>query len=94
MHIGNRLHENYFKRDDCRGVLTLQIDGEVMKFGDDGGVEEFWQSGGYIDEDYNAIYGEWLINVEKLPEKIKKYASEIDMVFNAKVPMGCCGGCI
>lgn len=31
---------------------------------------------------------------DKLPEKYRKYASEIDRAFNDNVEYGCCGGCI
>jgi hypothetical protein len=37
---------------------------------------------------------EWLIDVEDLPDKYRKYAYEIDEAFNRHVPQGCCGGCI
>lgn len=41
-----------------------------------------------------AWQGEWQINVNKIPEQFRKYAAEIDEVFNDNVPCGCCGGCI
>ena len=78
----------------CSGTLTLDIDGEVMRFGNDGGAESFWESGGFIDSNYDAEQSEWVIDVIKLPENIRKYVSEIDRVFNENVPYGCCGGCI
>ena len=38
--------------------------------------------------------GEWSIDVDDLPEQFRKYADEIDEVFNENVPQGCCGGCV
>lgn len=89
----------------CRGVLTLIIDGETVKFGspsfefdydtrkyDDGAYEEFWGSGGSCDSGGPAC-GEWIIDVEVIPEAFRKYAAEIDLVFNENVEFGCCGGC-
>ena len=55
--------------------------------------ESFWSSGGCLDSDYEPIQAEWKINVEKIPEQFRKYALEIDRVFNENVPFGCCGGC-
>ena len=87
----------------CHGDLTLEIDGEKVIFGSvyDSRMNKrkcvyplFWCSGGYISEDYEAYTGEWKIYVSKIPEEYRKYASEIDEVFNANVPYGCCGGCI
>ena len=87
----------------CYGDLTLEIDGEKVIFGSvydsrmnkrKGVYPIFWNSGGYISGDYKAYTGEWEIYVSKIPEEYRKYASEIDEVFNANVPYGCCGGCI
>ena len=88
----------------CRGILTLEIDGEKVKFGhdystfeswkNDGNYDEFWSSGGSITTDYCVCDGEWEINAESIPEQYRKYAREIDEVFNSNVPYGCCGGCI
>ena len=92
----------------CNGVLTLEIDGEVVKFGNDdysvdydnktgqysnGNYEKFWHSGGGIQK-YHAYQEEWEIYENKLPDKYKKYIVDIDYVFNANVEYGCCGGCI
>lgn len=92
----------------CVGILTLEIDGEKHYFGTTKDVpfpnskekiwrehnhDKFWISGGMID-DYNAIHGEWLIDYEALPDELKKYAAQIDEVFNENVEFGCCGGCI
>lgn len=90
----------------CRGVLTLKIDGEIVKFGhdykdynpktlsfNDSNHDSFWHSGGWIDEDYYSHLGEWEISLNKLTEKYRQYAREIDVVFNSCVRHGCCGGC-
>lgn len=54
---------------------------------------KFWRSGGYLDKDYCAHEGEWEIDVAEIPEQFRKYAEEIDTVFNDNVSWGCCGGC-
>lgn len=87
----------------CRGVLTLLIEGKEVRFGHDysipnswkkdGNYDAFWSSGGGLDGNYCAYKGEWEIDAEKLPEEYKKYATEIDEIFNNEVPYGCCGGC-
>lgn len=85
----------------CRGKLTLNIDGEVVTFGyswtskPSPMYRPFWSSGGGLLEDYAGTYdGEWNIYTDELPEKYRKYASEITRVFNDNVEYGCCGGCI
>lgn len=62
----------------------------------DDNYDKFWQSGGYIDlySDEMVHVGEWRINVCCIPKEFRKYATEIDYVFNQNVPWGCCGGCI
>lgn len=81
----------------CSGVLTLEVNGKIYKFGYSQEYRDFWASGGscgfkggksYIN------YGEWEINVDDLPEELRKYAPEIDKVFNENVESGCCGGCL
>lgn len=87
----------------CSGTLTLEIDGIEYTFG--GGYREpktdfkmFWCSGGNVWFDDNwgehIRHGKWKINVNNLPEQFRKYAQEIDRVFNGNVELGCCGGCI
>lgn len=87
----------------CSGVLTLEIDGRIIKFGDkyvDGtaGYPRFWESGGgcYFDSAWNdnVTDGKWQIDFNEIPDCFKKYAEEIDETFNANVPYGCCGGCL
>ena len=83
----------------CMGKLMLKIDGEEVKFGNkysykDVDYPTFWHSGGGLDNNYCAYSGEWEIDVEELPEQYRKYATEIDDVFNENVEHGCCGGCI
>lgn len=82
----------------CIGKLVLKIDGEEVKFGNkysykDVDYPAFWHSGGGLDNNYCAYSGEWEIDVEELPEQYRKYAIEIDDVFNTNVEHGCCGGC-
>lgn len=84
----------------CYGVLTLEINGEKLTFGNkpDTDYPRFWESGGgvFFNNDYSSLNiekGEWEIDVERLPEHLRCYAAEIDEVFNDNVPFGCCGGC-
>lgn len=82
----------------CSGILTLDIDGEKAIFGYDDYFskekvcmyEPFWSSGG---DCRMGTMGEWEIDYKDLPEKFRKYADEIDRVFNQFVEWGCCGGC-
>ena len=88
----------------CSGILTLEIDGKWYKFGhsiykeSQGQFRKFWDSGGcvWFDDEWDEYVsnGKWSINVDNLPEQFRKYASEIDKVFNENVPQGCCGGCV
>ena len=93
----------------CRGTLILRIDGTEVVFNpkvngftsdehrkayDKPNVyHSFWESGGYLDSDYEAHSGPWIISEDDLPEKYRKYIDEIDEVFNYNVSHGCCGGC-
>lgn len=88
----------------CSGDLALEIDGIEYTFGY--GYERepkpdfkpFWSSGGsvWFDDGWeeNVEDGEWAIDVNRLPEQFRKYAFEIDRIFNENVEWGCCGGCI
>lgn len=87
----------------CSGILTLEIDGVEYTFGDRYNrpkpeFKRFWRSGGNVSFDSNwyehVKSGEWHINVNDLPEQFRKYAQEIDIVFNENVEWGCCGGCV
>lgn len=89
----------------CSGILTLEIDGKEYTFGNDYfnpnkvDYDKFWSSGGNcgFTNNYASSYvndGEWNIDYEEIPDEFKKYAHEIDEVFNENVPQGCCGGCL
>lgn len=87
----------------CSGILTLEIDGLEYTFGSvwkkpKPDFDSFWHTGGHVHADrnwnFNVKHGEWKINVDDIPEQFRKYASEIDEVFNSSVDYGCCGGCI
>ena len=89
----------------CSGILTLEIDGNTVTFGSkylakgnktkEPDFNKFWESGGSTDWRKNAVEeSEWVIDIDRLPGQYKKYAYEIDIVFNANVEHGCCGGCL
>lgn len=91
----------------CCGVLTLKIDGKEVQFGHnpsdnyevDGNFDFFWSSGGccgYYNNYTDTFFrkAEWEIDYNAIPDKYKKYADEIDRVFNNNVAWGCCGGCL
>lgn len=75
----------------CSGILTLKIDGRAVKFGGNYG-KQFWESGGYLDENYEPVDGDWIINERDLPKELRPYAGIIEEIFNENVPCGCCGG--
>lgn len=80
----------------CGGILTLEIDGVQVQFGNEWNNDKlnprFWEPGRYSLMTYGER-SEWQIDVDKLPEKYRKYAAEIDQVFNSYVEYGHCGGC-
>lgn len=85
----------------CSGILTLEIDGKEVSFGYEYPAQfhkllpPFWESGGSTDWHNNRVTtGKWIIDVDELPNEYKKYAAEIDYVFNKNVAHGCCGGCL
>lgn len=84
----------------CSGTLVLEIDGIQYKFcsydyDNKTSFPRFWSSGGGISSDYSHSFtGEWEIDYTDIPEQFKKYAFEMDKVFNENVEHGCCGGCI
>lgn len=79
----------------CWGILTFEIDGKRVRFGYGTLNDPFWISGGGLNPNYEGSYrGEWKIDVDKIPKEYRKYAIEIDKVFNENVEHGCCGGCI
>ena len=83
----------------CHGVLTLMIDGKPVTFGSaKADFPCFWCSGGSVQFDSkmgeHVTSGEWIIDADVLPKEYRKYAIEIDYVFNKNVEHGCCGGCV
>ncbi len=79
----------------CSGILTLEIDGKKVRFGFGVSNRPFWLSGGGLTPNYDGVCRrEWKIIVNRIPEEYRKYASEIDRVFNENVEWGCCGSCI
>lgn len=88
----------------CSGILTLKIDGKIIKFGHSYKSPEpmlpvFWASGGScgFSNNYSVAHvdeGRWIIDPMNLPMQFRKYADEITEEFNDNVPHGCCGGCL
>lgn len=77
------------------GIRTIPS-GTAITFGNkyvhkDAQYDRFWQSGGSCQGGCHT--GEWNIDATEIPEQFRKYAAEIDRVFNDNVEHGCCGGC-
>lgn len=70
----------------CSGNLTLKIDGETVVFEN---YDKFWS----VADQNIRTYSDWIINVEDIPCQFRKYAAEIDQVFNDNVERPHCGGC-
>ena len=75
----------------CSGILTLNIDGEEVKFGWD--TDDLEASEDCLIQFWRVGNGEWIIDSSELVEDYKPYVNEIATVFNANVPKPCCGGC-
>lgn len=84
----------------CSGVLTLELDGREVKFGNSEGCDynQFWSSGGsvWFSADWSAHVesGKWILQEYNLPDELIEYANELIEIFNDNVPYGCCGGCV
>ena len=76
----------------CSGTLTLEIEGEVVRFSYEQG-NKFWYPGGSCCG-FNVTREPWIIDRDDIPEKYRKYYYEIVHVFNENVEWGCCGGCL
>lgn len=76
----------------CMGTLVIEVEGERFY------LRNVLRSGGGVfnldSGDYCASEGEWSIDEEELPEKIRPYIKDIELLVNDNVEHGCCGGCI
>lgn len=68
----------------CVGTLVLRIGGEVVS------LENCLESGGYLDDDYCQVEGEWSVS---LPKELEHLKEEITEIVNENIEHGCCGGC-
>ena len=77
----------------CAGVLTLKIEGEVVKF-----PPFLLSSNGrvWFDEDWreHVDKGTWSMRGWSFPKEYLPWLEEIEKVVNENVPQGCCGGCV
>ena len=84
----------------CDGVLTLEINGKTVVFGDDidANYDKFWDSGGEAEEDkgggYHIYRRPWIIHKEKLPQEYQDLSEKIEQTINQNLKWGCCGGCL
>lgn len=78
---------NYEQYDVCNSTFKDESP-------DNPNFESFWMSGGSCSCENGCSYGDWIINIDEIPEQFKKYAAEIDAIFNENVSQGCCGGCL
>lgn len=53
----------------------------------------FWFSGGSVTETGDVVKGDWIADMDLLPDYLKFYTNEIIGVMNNFVEHGCCGGC-
>ena len=56
----------------CRGVLTLCIDGEEVRFGHDYGVFESWKTDGNYDKFWVTGGAEGLESMPLIPQRLSK----------------------
>ena len=76
----------------CIGTLTLEIDEEQVTFGlhDDNMFDKFWVEGCMLVHDKEDE--QYFVNL--LPEQFRKYADEIEHIFDEEFEFkSCCGGC-
>lgn len=99
---------DYDEHSLCLGVLTVTINGKEYRFGHgvnsfdyetgkytDGNYDDFWRSGGSLDESY-VEDDSWILDYEerKYPKWMLPLFPRLIEIFNKNVPHGCCGGCL